>query len=263
MNAKNAGAGLEQLGIVKEAGFDYVELPIAQLMDLTEAEFDQAVDQLRALDLPCISCNNFFPTTFRLTGETPDSAAAIDDYVRRAFARMQRLGATTVVFGSGPAKNVPDGFPLEQGYAQVVELLRRIGPIAGSHGVKIAIEPLRRAECNLINTFEEGCRLKDDVGDDNVMVLVDFYHMTMEGEPASNLLDRGLAYLRHVHFAAPEGRSFPTAPDDAVYGDFADALKKLDYPGGVSLEAFSNAPDAQAAAAFSVMQALLKNPVKQ
>ena len=54
------------------------------------------------------------------------------DYVNRALNRAKSLGVQYVVFGSGKAKYVPDGYPLEKGYLQIVELLKLIGPVAES-----------------------------------------------------------------------------------------------------------------------------------
>ena len=92
-------------------------------------------------------------------------------YVEKALKRAKALGVSNVVFGSGGAKNVPEGFPIEQGYEQIVTLLKRIAPVASGYGITIVIEPLRKAECNLINTFEEGCRLAKDVNDPAIRVL--------------------------------------------------------------------------------------------
>ena len=130
---------------------------------------------------------------------------------------------------------------MDVGYQQVASLLRQVGPVAREHGVTIVIEPLRKAECNLINTFAEGVQLAKDVNDPNVRVLVDFYHLAEEHEPVQHLLDNGRDYLRHVHFANPTGRVFPDKADEADYAPFITALKEIGYDLHVSCEAY--APD--------------------
>ena len=60
-------AGLNNLQSVSDVGFDYVELPLAELMQLSDKEFDRLLLQLEGLCLPCESCNNLFPETIRLT----------------------------------------------------------------------------------------------------------------------------------------------------------------------------------------------------
>ena len=232
------GTGQEWLEALAQSGFDYVEMPTAQMMELDEEQFAALRERIQRTGLSCETSNNFFPTWFRLTGPQAELTPVMD-YARRALARAEALGVEHLVFGSGPAKQVPEGFPLEEGYCQVVKLLQQLAPLAGDHGVTIVIEPLRRAECNLINTFAEGVQLARDVNDAHVRVLVDFYHLTEEAEPVQHLLDSGREFLHHVHFANPCGRVFPVRGDEADYRPFIDALKAVGYDGRVSCEAYA------------------------
>lgn len=232
------GTGQEWLESLAECGFDYVEMPTAQMMELDDQAFAALKERIARTGLTCETSNNFFPTYFRLTGPEVDLESVLD-YARRALTRAEELGVQYLVFGSGPAKQVPQGFPLEEGYRQVVQLLKQVAPIAREHGVTIVIEPLRKAECNLINTFAEGVQLARDVDHPNVRVLVDFYHLTEEAEPVQHLLEDGREFLRHVHFANPTGRVFPVRGDEADYGPFIDALNTLGYDLHVSCEAYA------------------------
>lgn len=232
------GTGMEWLEKLAECGFDYVEMPTAQMMALSDDAFDALCRRIAAAGLTCETSNNFFPTTLRLTGPDVDLDAVME-YVERALARAEKLGVQYMVFGSGPAKHVPEGFPMEEGYRQVVQLLKRVAPVARRHGVTIVIEPLRKPECNLINTFAEGVQLAKDVDDPAVRVLVDFYHLTEEREPVQHLLDDGREYLRHVHLANPTGRVYPVSPEEADYAPFVAALKEVGYDLRISCEAYA------------------------
>jgi len=189
--------------------------------------------------IPCEACNNFFPRTLRLTGADANLALAMD-YAERAFERAAGLGAKTVVFGSGPAKNIPEGFPMEKGYEQFVTLLKKAGPLAADMGLTIAIEPLRRFECNFINTFEEGCVLAEKVDHPAVKVLVDYYHFTEEEDTTAALAEFGAKWLTHVHFANPAGRISPAPDDGCDHSVFTDALKATGYDGRISCEAYTD-----------------------
>lgn len=236
---EDKGTGISFIETLAETGFDYAELPLAEMAALSENEFRTLRERLGRTGLKCEVCNNFFPRNIRLTGEEADMQKILS-YVHHALGRAQALGVEYVVFGSGPAKNVPEGFPMEEGYEQVVKLLQRIDPIAGRYGITIVIEPLRRAECNLINTFEEGCRLAERVNGSHVKVLVDYYHMMVEQEPLENIERDGAAYLRHVHFANPEGRVYPKERTESDYEGFFEVLKKAGYNGRISCEAYSD-----------------------
>lgn len=248
---RSDGTGVELISAAKSVGFDYLELPLAEMMTTSDSVREEIRQSLKQNNISCEACNNFFPKTFRLTGDSVDTNGVMD-YVNKAFEFASSLGVKRVVFGSGPAKNVPDGFPMERGYGQVVELLKSVAPIAEKNNLIVAIEPLRQAECNLINTFEDGVRLAKDVNSEHVKVLVDFYHLTEESEPVSHLLEYGKANLRHVHFAKPQGRVYPVGFADADYTPFIQALKEIGYDERISLEAYSKnfTEDAKTAVRF-------------
>lgn len=229
------GIGLDWIPQLKANGFDYVELPLAQMMALDDKEFESG--PLRALEqsgLRCMSCNNFFPGSCRLTGPQPDPAL---DYAGRALQRAARLGAERVVFGSSGARNVPLGFPRDAALDQIVELLIRLGDMASQHGITIVIEPLNISESNVINSFEQGVELARRAAHPHVAMLVDSYHLRMQQEPDEHLL-QGADLLRHVHLARPLGRSLPHALDEEDYEAFFRRLRQIGYDGAVSIEAY-------------------------
>ena len=231
--------GAEHIENAAKAGVEYVELPLAEMMCLRKPRHDEIRAILNANGLSYETSNNFFPKTIRLTGEDVNMPKVME-YVKQALGLAGSFGVSYVVFGSGGAKNVPDGFPMDKGYTQVVDLLTKVGPVAKDNGITITIEPLRKAECNLINTFEEGCKLAMDVNDPNVKVLIDYYHMSVEQESPEILLKYGKDFLRHTHFARHEGRVYPKDISEDAYRPFIDALKAIGYDGRVSCEAYSN-----------------------
>ena len=248
------GTGSHVLDDLAELGFDYIELSLRDLMALDDRAFASLRKRLDASSIGCEACHNFFPDALRLTGETADLAAALE-YAGRAVARAGALGAKAIVFGSSGAKNVPEGFPMDRAWAQIVELLRGIDPFARKAGLDIVIEPLNRRESNIVNTVEEGRRLTGEVGCGNIRLLADYYHVMLEREPLSHIGDAS-NYLRHVHFAEVEGRSYPKEPN-GDYSGFFEALAKAGYQGRVSVEAFTTNFAADAARARDVLRPIL------
>lgn len=240
LGTAEAPIGQRYIQNLKEAGYDYVELPLAQVMELTEEDFEALLDQLEASGLPCLCCNNFFPASVRLTGELADPAVT-EAYIRRAVDRAARLGASRIVFGSSGAKNVPEGFSHERAFEQIVETLRIAEPYVKEKDIVIVIEPLNRKESNIILNLTEGEQLMHAVNRPNIRLLADYYHMAMEQEPME-ILGRVLPEIRHVHFAKPEGRNFPTGPA-SEYEAFFRVLREGGYNGGVSVEAYSERPE--------------------
>ena len=245
-------AGLRWLEKVAAAGFDYVELPVAEIMLLDDDAFDGLLAKLDSLGLRCESCNNFFPKELKLTGEERNEEH-IQAYLSRALPRIRSLGAQTIVFGSAGAKNVPQGFPMDMAWEQVAEDLRIISAqmAAVMPQARVAIEPVCRKESNILLNYSEGVAMCKKVARENVLCLVDYYHMRMEDEPVEHLLANG-DLLRHVHISSREGRPYPMEGDGEDYTIFFEALRRIGYDGCVSVEGFTNdfAKDARAALAL-------------
>ncbi|GCF95597.1 hypothetical protein NRIC_34880 [Enterococcus florum] len=231
---------LENIRTIAECGYDYLELPLSTVMELSEEAFDALQQEIAKTGIHCEGCNGFLPASQRITGDTVDEAAVLH-YVEKAFQRANRLGATFVVFGSPDAKTVPAEFPPEKGRQQVVDFCKKIAPLAQKHALTLVIEPLNKGECNIINTFEEGCLIADHVRHESVKVLVDYYHLMLEKEPLTHLKAYGPEHLAHVHFAKIQGRRFPVSmAEDTHYAPFIQTLKAINYQGRVSIEAFTD-----------------------
>ena len=198
---------LQNVAAAKQAGFEYVELSTTELAGLSDADFEQAAARVRQVGLPVPAAYLFLPPTLKVTGPDIDPEQQIA-YVRKAFTRLARLGTQIVVFGSGPARKVPDGFPKDQAFQQLVAFGRRIAPEARARGITVTVEPQRHEETNIINSAAEGLRLVNAIGDANFQLMIDFYHLASEKEDPAIIVQAG-AHIRHLHMANPAGRVFP------------------------------------------------------
>jgi D-psicose/D-tagatose/L-ribulose 3-epimerase len=245
--------GLKGLETAKAAGFDYVELGVTEIAALSDADFDAALEHVKKVGVPTPNANLFLPATFRLTG--PDAAAPEEQmaYVRKAFARLNRLGVRILCFGSGGARRVPDGFSKEEALAQLVAFGKRIAPEARANGITVVIEPLRRQETNIINTTAEGLALVKAVGDPNFELLVDFFHLASEKEDPAIILE-ARDHIRHLHMANPQGRVFPLQWEEYDYAPFFANLRQIGYTGGISIEASSKDVPAEAPRAIALLR---------
>lgn len=245
--------GIEIIEDLAAIGFDYIELSIRDLTALSEAAFTQIQKRIEASGIRCESCNNFFPGSVRLTGRDASLPAAIG-YAKTIFERAAQLGASAIVFGSSDAKNVPAGFPHEDAWKQIVELLQALGPIAAKYGITVVIEPLNTRESNLVCTAGEGLQLAREVDHTNVQLLIDYYHLRQANEDPAIVLEAGTA-IRHLHFAEPVERKFPLGPT-AEYEMFFSNLRQIGYSGRCSIEAYTHNFVADAKRALAVMRML-------
>ncbi len=247
------GTGVEMVERVAAAGFDYLELPVVRFAAATGEVFDSIQKRVKATGLAVESCNDFFPADLKVVGPAAN-LTKLCNYATHALQRASQLGAKNVVFGSGPARTVPDGFPREAGFQQLIDLLLEVGPIADANDLTIAIEPLNRTECNIILNLADACELARRVAHPCIQVLADYYHFALEHENpiAVNLAGSS---IRHVHFSNPQGRGFPRDADPN-FAAFCRVLRGIGYDRRMSVEAFSKNFEDDAAATLKLMREL-------
>ncbi len=249
---RESETGVEIIEDLRDLGFDYIELSLAQIAALSEADYKSLGERVQKSGIKSEACNNLFPPSFRLTGPEVD-LDKIMAYAIPAMERAAHLGGRIIVFGSGPAKRVPDVFSKNLAWFQLVELLREISVPAKEFGLTVAIEPLRRQECNIINTAAEGLLLVRSVCTEQVKLLVDFYHLSAEGESCQILKD-ARDEICHIHIAKPEGRRFPSQVDAAIFQEFFETLNEISYQHRISIEAYSKDFRNEAANSLSFLQ---------
>jgi len=229
--------GYAHIERLKALGFDYIDLAIAQMMDMPMDVFkSEILDRLHTFDLPCVCVNNLFPASLRLTGPEADHAAVLE-YTRRAFERAAMLGASRAVFGSSGARNVPFGFSHEEATQQLVDVLQALDPIAAQYGITFVIEPLNRSESNILTSLAESAELCRRAACPQTKMLIDSYHMALSGETAADIACT-TGTLRHAHMARPLGRGLPLPGDGEDYAALFRAMRAAGYDDAVSIEAY-------------------------
>lgn len=229
----------ENIGLVEQAGFDYIEIGFSWLAGLSEEDYQTALAQVRAAGIGAEAANGMLPGEVKVVGPEADERK-IRNYLDVAFARGSELGVKVVVFGSGVARGVPDDFPHAEAWRQIAAYLKIVSEYCVLYHMELAIEPLRRAECNILNFVTEGTILSALLNLPGIGVLGDTHHMFCGGEPNAALSQAG-AYLKHIHVSHSMGdeggRVFPYPGDGSDYRALFDELKKMDYQGRVSIEA--------------------------
>jgi sugar phosphate isomerase/epimerase len=243
---------LKGIEAAREAGFDYVELGTSEIASLSDADFESALAHIRQVGLPVPVTNLFLPAMLKVTGPAIDRDEQ-DRYVRKAFARLARIGTGLVVFGSGGARRVPDRFSQEDAFKQLVEFGRRAAAEAEKHEITIAIEPLRRQETNIINSAAEGLELVNAIDHPHFQLMIDFYHLASEHEDPGVVM-RAREHLRHLHMANPQGRVFPLAWDEYDYAPFFANLRAIGYNRRISVEASAKDFPQEAPRAISLLR---------
>ena len=168
--------GVENIGLVKSAGYDYIELNFTQITQMSDEEFEALKEMVLTSGILAETYNCFFPGDIKLCGDEAD-LDLIAKYAEKGFSRAAQLGGKIAVIGSGGSRRIPEGFDRRTAMVQLVAVLRVCGDAAEKHGMKVAVEPLRAKETNVINTVAEGLELCKKAAHPAVGCLADFFHV--------------------------------------------------------------------------------------
>ena len=128
--------------------------------------------------------------------------------------------------------------PTDAGYRNAVSGIREVAKEARGKGVTIAVEVVNRFESNLFNTAAQAIRFVDAVGEDNVGIHLDTFHMHIEEPDAAAAIRACGPRLRYFH-VNENHRGYL----DAGSIDFAPVFRALvtaKYGGVIAFEAFSS-----------------------
>ncbi|MBQ4047741.1 MAG: sugar phosphate isomerase/epimerase [Clostridia bacterium] len=225
---------LSNIDLIAELGFDYIEGHVTAIANLTDEEFAELEAKVAAAPIKVEACCVLLPGSIKVTG--PDYDPAVQEaYLEKVFARLQKLNVGPVVFGSGSARKIPEGFDRAEAWHQLVTFGRLTARLAAKYGLTMVMEPLNTMETNIINTQIDGIKLMEDIDRPSFAILSDFYHLALAGEGRAEVAACG-AHLKHTHIANPVGRVMPKEGDGIDYDAFFAGLADCGYRGRMSLE---------------------------
>jgi len=227
---------LENAAAVKAAGWEFVEESVQGLFQGLQASWAGLI-RTTTCPLSIPSANMLVPAVLKITGPEAD-LNRLKEYMTRVLERAAQTGTKMLVFGSGGARNVPDGFDRDKAKQQIIDFVKMFAPIAQKNGITVVAEPLNKGECNIINTVSEAMEYVKAVDHPNFKCLVDSYHLWLENEPVGNVVEN-MSFIKHVHLADKDGRVAPGLSGTSDYRPLFKALKAGKYDGLIAVEALN------------------------
>lgn len=228
----------EEVALVKELGFDFVELPAKVVAAMPEAQFQALAEELRRLALPCSNFNAYCPPEIQMIGpeRDPERNRA---YARAVARRAQVLGVRCVCVGSPRSRTLPPGYDPAAAVDQLADFLADTAREFADAGAKPAFEALGTCYCNFFNRMEELPALMDRFPGGEIGLMADFYNMERSGEGDLSL-EPYLPHILHVHISDdagdPSKRDFFDPARFPIHRRRLLALAALGYDGTVSIE---------------------------
>lgn len=223
----------------KAAGYDLLEL---SLHDIAHLDTAAARAELEREGLQ-VACSRGLAFDADVSSDDPAVVERGAALLRESLAATAELGgrvftgALYSALGKYPRALTPAG------RANAVSVIRELAIEARAHDISLGLEVCNRYETNVVNTAADALRLADDIGEDNVMVHLDIYHMNIEEDdfvrPVQAVGDR----LGYVHIG--ENHRGYLGSGHLDFTSFFHALADVGYAGPITFESFSSSVVAQ------------------
>lgn len=227
----------------KSLGFDVIEIPLMEVEKFDPVAIRGRLDGV-GIDV-CTSTACAVDTDV----SSPDNGIrkAGIDYLKRCVEATAEAGGTCLsgVLYSAIGGRV-DGMPGQEYRDRSADALREVAIFARDHDVTIGLEPVNRYETFLVNTCEQALDLVRMIGEPNVAVHLDSYHMNIEEEEFYMPTLVSTPYLCHYHLSESHRGTPGTGTVD--WTSIFQALAEGGYTGVVGLESFIEVADSMRAA---------------
>lgn len=228
--------------MVKQMGFDWIEVPLEAIGDLDYAEGRRIVE---AQGLGISTCAAMGPDRDLVH---PDAAIHANGahYIRQAIDATAALGATNLV---GPIYSAVgrtwqmDADERARTTDLLVENLTPLARYAADHGVVLGIEPLNRFETSFLNLVAQAIEVVDRVssasnnGSPGIGLLLDTFHMNIEEQSLGDAIRA--AGKRMVHLHTCESHRGAPGTGTVNWQDVAQGVRDVGYTGPLVIESFT------------------------
>lgn len=217
----------------KKYPLDFIEIA---LLDPPTADAAHTRKILEEAELPAI-CSLGLPEEV-WASRHPEKAIEFLKIAVDKTADMGCLALSGVTYGGiGERTGVE---PSEKELDNVARVLDAIASHAKKKGILFGIEPVNRYETHLINTGWQAVDMIERVGNDNVFIHLDTYHMNIEEKGAANGILAVRDHLKYIHLSESD-RGVPGA-GTCDWDEIFATLAAINFKGGLAMESFINMP---------------------
>jgi D-psicose/D-tagatose/L-ribulose 3-epimerase len=242
---------------VRKAGYTGLEVaPFTLASDPASISADARREYQRILaseGLRFVGLHWLMVTPKGLHVTTPDAALRERSWghIRNLIDLCADLGPGGVmVFGSPAQRGTTGGSTAAEATRRYVDGLASVAPHALERGVTVLVEALPRNQCDVVLTLDEAAGIVREIGSPAIQTMFDTHNAVDEVQPHATLIQKHFDLMRHVHVNEMDGGYPGTSSYD--FRPVLGALRRLNYAGWVSLEAFNFKPGAETIANDSI-----------
>ncbi len=235
---------------IRKAGYTGIEIAPFTLAerpaDVTAQQRRDYSDIIRSEGLQFVGLHWLMVSPKGLHVTTPDAELRAKgwEHIRHLIDLCADLGPNGVmVFGSPKQRSTTGGATREQATRNYIDGLASVAPQAAARGVTILVEALPADQADVILTLEEAASIVREIDSPGVRTMFDVHNAIDERDPHDVLVDRHFDLIRHVHVQELDGKHCGTGNYD--FKPVLAMLRKRNFGGWVSLEAFDFSPGAE------------------
>jgi len=223
-----------------EAGYGLIEIPA---LDPASIDIEHTKATLKEFGIQG-ACSLGLSFDADINNEDSEIVRRGEERLMAALGVVENLGGNYlggVIFSALGKYKLP---PTKKSRDNAVASLKRLAIAAQSKGITLGLEPVNRYESNLLNTGRQALDMIKDIGEPNVVVHLDIYHMNIEEQDLVTPVLEARNQLGYVHIGASHRGPLGTGNID--FDSFFSALAKIGYKGTITFESFSStvvAPD--------------------
>lgn len=175
---------LEHDSLLHASGYHSLVVSIAGYFspkNVSDKKFGENLQLFKKSKMSLYACNIFIPADLKVVGPGVDEVSILK-YTNIVFKRCQAAGVKMIIWGSGGARRVPDGFDKVKASEQFISIARKVASLAARYEIVLALENLNSTETNFITTLKEAYEIVRKVNNPNFRLCADVYHMLKENE---------------------------------------------------------------------------------
>nr|WP_321986069.1 sugar phosphate isomerase/epimerase [uncultured Lichenicoccus sp.] len=223
------------IGQTAELGFDLIE---ASVMDFTTVDVAETRRELERNRLG-ITMSFGLDASMDISSENPDRIRRGEQQLSDTISVARDLGATHlcgILYSAFQKYSVP---PTPKGIGNSVDVIRRVAKQAAASNITLGMEVVNRYETNILNTAAQGVAFCKRVGEPNVRVHLDCYHMNIEEADVASAITQTGEYLGYFH-TGDSNRGY-LGSGSIEFSRIFRALVASGYAGPITFESFSSA----------------------
>jgi 5-keto-L-gluconate epimerase len=237
----------EGLKNVSSLGFNGVELSL-----LDSGALDQAwiIDKIKNYKLSVYTIatgQTYYTDGYSLYNIEEDKREKTIERIKAHIDFASRLGAMVII---GGIRGRTTG---EAGESKITikqkddgkSALDKCVNYAQKKRITLLLEPINRYETNIINTLEEGVKLIEEIGSENLRLLPDTFHMNIEEKSIEESILKYKSHIGYIHFSDSNRQAPGLGHLD--FKKIISTLVKMNYRNAIGIEILPKPDDFSAA----------------